>query len=229
MAAEPIYNTVVDIVAGEIVSGRIQPGVVLSLVSLQQDFSISRTVAREVMRMLESVGMVHPQRSVGLVVLPTSDWDVLDARVIEWRLNCDGRETQLRSLSELRAAVEPMAAAAAARNASREQRTRIVELAERLTELGDQGESQEFLEADIAFHRLLLTASGNELFAALRDVFTVTLAGRVRHGLMPIQPRPEALAWHVAVASAVARADAAAAFELSGELLAGLRAELFGE
>ena len=30
MAAEPIYNTVVDIVAGEIVSGRIQPGAVLS-------------------------------------------------------------------------------------------------------------------------------------------------------------------------------------------------------
>lgn len=228
MPSEPLYNDVVDTVARKIVSGVIPAGDVLSLASLQEDFSISRTVAREVMRMLESVGLVTSQRSVGLIVLPQTSWAVLDTRVIEWRLAGAGRESQLRSLIELRAAVEPVAAAAAARKATSEQRAELLEHAALLSSLGSaDAQHDEFTETDIKFHTLLLTASGNELFTALRDVLAVTLTGRLRHGLMPKHARPEALSAHLEVASAVSEADTARAFETMVEMMAGIRAELF--
>ena len=229
MAVEPRYNAVVDTVARKIVSGRIPEGAVLGLAQLQEDFGISRTVAREVMRMLEQVGMVAPQRSVGLVVLPASSWAVLDARVIEWRLSGKGRQAQLRSLTELRAGVEPVAAAAAARNASPEQRALLVDLAQQMSVLGEQGRLKKFTEVDIAFHALLLTASGNEIFVALKDVLAVTLTGRLRHGLMPSHPKPEVLEEHNRVARAVCAADPVTAHDAMVEMLSSIRMELFPE
>ena len=60
---------------------------------------------------------------------------------------------------------------------------------------------------DIEFHRLLLRSSGNELFSALADIVAVVLQGRTELGIMPAQPKPEALAGHEAVAEAVFKGD----------------------
>ncbi|MHB1489595.1 MAG: FCD domain-containing protein, partial [Cellulomonas sp.] len=172
---------------------------------------------------------VSSQRRVGLVVLPETSWDVMNSSVIGWRLDGRGRVQQLRSLTEFRAAVEPMAAAAASRNARREHRDHLVNLAAKLAEFGGAGDLDSFLQADIEFHSLLLTASGNEMFAAMKDVLAVALAGRVRQGLMPNHPRPESIVVHTAIAMAVANADAAAAFDGMVGLLTDLRRDLFAE
>ena len=74
---------------------------------------------------------------------------------------------QYSSLTELRIAVEPIAAAGAARRASAAERSQLVALAADLRRLGEAGELQAFLAADIAFHRLLLQSCGNEMFLAL--------------------------------------------------------------
>lgn len=137
------------------------------------------------MRLLESIGLVVSRRRVGITVQPPSSWQVFDPRVIWWRLSGQGRDAQLRSLTELRIAVEPLAAGAAARGASAAERRRAVELAAAMRKTGEAGELEEFLELDIAFHALLLGASGNEMFAALIDVVAVVLRGRTTLGLMP--------------------------------------------
>jgi DNA-binding FadR family transcriptional regulator len=218
---EVLHAGVLDALGAEITSGEIPEGSVLTLDRIQQRFAVSRTVARETMRVLEHLCLVTSRRRVGIVVRPAADWLVFDARVIRWRLAGPGRITQLRSLTELRAAVE-----AAARHADAAEVDRLVALGARMRELGEAGRLDEFLACDIEFHALLLRAGRNEMFAALTDVVAEVLAGRTRHGLMPQRPRPEALDAHDAVVAAVRARDPEGAERAMTVITAEIRAAL---
>ncbi|AEF41931.1 FadR/GntR family transcriptional regulator [Hoyosella subflava] len=218
-----LHNSVLDVIGRRITAGELTAGQVLTLDKIQQQFAISRTVARETMRLLESLGLATSRRRVGIIVQPKSSWQVFDPRVIWWRLSGPDRDAQMRTLTELRIAVEPMAAAAAARGASAAERARAVELAKGMRELGEAGELKQFLELDIAFHALLLTAGGNEMFAALTDVIAVVLEGRTTLGLMPHRPEAKALDLHETVAHAVADGRSADAENAMRELLGEVR------
>ncbi|WP_433407626.1 FadR/GntR family transcriptional regulator [Saccharomonospora azurea] len=221
--ADVLHNTVLDTMGSDITSGVLASGDVLTLDRIQERFGVSRTVARESMRVLESMGLVRSRRRVGITVQPRSSWNVFDPRVIWWRLSGPGRDEQLRSLTELRIAVEPLAAAAAARSASASERARVVELAAEMRRLGEAGRLDVFMERDVAFHTLLLRASGNEMFGALSDVVAVVLRGRTHLGLMPQQPVPEALDLHEHVAASVARGQPNVAEAAMTELLSEVR------
>lgn len=220
---EVLHSTVLDTIGQRITGGVLAAGDVLTLDRIRADFGVSRTVARETMRVLEAMGLVTSRRRVGITVQPPESWNVFDPRVIWWRLAGSGRDAQIRSLTELRIAIEPLSASAAARNASAEQRARVVELATAMRARGEAGELGQFLDLDIAFHTVLLEASGNEMFAALADVVAVVLRGRTQLGLMPHQPVPEALDLHEEVARTVASARAGDAEHAMRELLAEVR------
>lgn len=218
-----LHRTVLDTIGAEITSGELSRGHVLTLEGIQERFGVSRTVARETMRILESMGLVRSRRRVGITVQPRESWNVFDPRVIWWRLAGPGRDAQLRTLTELRIAVEPLAAGAAARSASADERARALRLTGEMRALGEAGELDEFLELDIAFHTLLLRCSGNEMFGALSDVVAVVLRARTQLGLMPHQPVPEALDLHERVADAVARGLPTDAETAMRELLTEVR------
>ncbi|GEL46737.1 transcriptional regulator [Cellulomonas hominis] len=226
MGVEVLHSTVLEVIGSEITAGALPEGSVLTLEQIQQRFAVSRTVARETMRMLEHLGLVTSRRRVGLVVRPAADWMVFDPRVIRWRLAGPGRLAQLRSLTELRAAVEPVAAAAAARHADPGEVDRLLVLVARMRELGEAGRLDEFVVCDIEFHALLLRAGRNEMFAALTGVVAEVLAGRTRHGLMPDRPRPEALDAHDAVADAIRARDPEAAERAMTVITTEIRAAL---
>ncbi|SNR38182.1 transcriptional regulator, GntR family [Haloechinothrix alba] len=218
-----LHSTVLDAIGRQIVSGELAEGHVLRLDQLQQQAGVSRTVARETVRVLESMGLVRSRRRVGIIVQPRSAWNVFDPWVIWWRLAGPGRDIQLRSLTELRIAVEPLAAAAAANSATAQDRERLVDLSGAMRTRGEAGELDEFLELDIAYHTLVLTSSGNEMFAALTDVIAVVLRGRISLGLMPRHPVAEALDLHEAVARAIAARRPADAEDAMRELLREVR------
>lgn len=205
-----LHDDLLDVLGREIVEGTVAPGAVLTLEGLGARFGVSRTVTREVMRLLESMRLVTSRRRVGIVVRPADQWDVYDPRLLRWRLAGSERTAQLRSLTELRSAVEPTAARLAALRGAAAG-AELIELAARMRELGEAGRLTEFFALDTRFHALVLQASGNEMFAALTDVVEEVLRGRTEHGLMPPQPRPEALAAHEAVAAAVHAGDASVA------------------
>ena len=206
-----LHDGLLDALGREIVDGVTPVGSALTLDGICVRFGVSRTVAREAMRMLESMRLITSRRRVGLVVRPREEWDVFDPRLIRWRLDGPQRADQLRSLTELRLAVEPHAAACAAAAAGRQEGDDLVALTARMRRLGEEGRLGEFMELDIEFHARLLRASGNEMFAALTDVVAEVLRGRTEHGLMPPHPEEEALAAHEAVAAAVRAGDAEAA------------------
>jgi DNA-binding FadR family transcriptional regulator len=212
-----------------IADGDLAEGQVLRTEELVAHYAVSRTVAREAVRVLESMGLVTSRRRVGVTVSPRAQWNVFDPMLIRWRLAGSGRADQLRSLSELRAGFEPAAARYAAIRATPEQCGVLTRAVMEMAVHGRAGDLQPYLEADILFHRTLLEASGNEMLAALTDVVAEVLAGRTLHGLMPATPEPGAIRLHADVAQAVQARDADAAHramsaiitEATGAMLAG--------
>ena len=135
--AAVMYSGIIEELGRSIVSGALPPGDRLTIDALQQRFGVSRTVIRDCMRILESMNLVFSKRRVGIVVQPPQHWNVYDARIIRWRLEGTSRARQFKSLTELRCAVEPLAAAGAARNATGEQRAAVVGLAAQMRSLGE--------------------------------------------------------------------------------------------
>jgi DNA-binding FadR family transcriptional regulator len=203
-----LHGSVLSALGVSVVSGRLGPGTVLTLEGLCAEYAVSRSVAREAVRVLESMGLLTSRRRVGVTVLPRSSWNVFDPRVIRWRLDSSDRVDQLLSLSELRRGVEPVAASLAALRATPEQCRTLAAAVSDMEVLGRAGDLEPYLVADQVFHRTLLTASGNEMLASLGDVVTEVLTGRTHHGMMPDRPNPGAIALHDDVARAVRAGDA---------------------
>lgn len=206
-----LHRGVARELAIEIIEETWQVGVARTLEDIQERFAVSRTVARESSRQLETLGLARTKRRLGILAQPMSEWNVLDPTLISWRLASNRREEQIYSLTQLRLAVEPAAAESAAKLGSIHARARLLPLAAELRRTGEAGELHEFMRFDIEFHQVLLESCGNEMFAALAEHVAVVLQGRTEMGLMPAKPKPEALAGHEAVAEAVFRGEPEAA------------------
>jgi DNA-binding FadR family transcriptional regulator len=181
---------------------------VMKIEDIERDYGASRSVIRETVRVLESMGMVASRRRVGVIVQASSGWNLFDPQVIRWRLASSARPKQLRSLTELRTAIEPEAARLSATRASLSIASDLVGLAGQLWAAGEAGDQDTFLSLDIQFHQLVLVSSGNEMFAKLNSLISEVLTGRTNYGLMPDHPHEEALQLHMDVASAIQRGAA---------------------
>jgi DNA-binding FadR family transcriptional regulator len=211
MVISTVHSRLLETLGMEITSGLYAAGTVLRLEDLEHRFTLSRTAVREVIRVLESMHLVESRQRIGITIQDAAQWNVFDPRIIRWRLDGDRRMEQLCSLTELRQAIEPMAAREAAENATKAQRFELLRLGAQLMESGSAGDLIRYLEYDIAFHQLILAASGNEMFAALAEPIAEVLRGRTLHHLMPSRPVAESLQWHGQVAEAISAKDAAAA------------------
>ncbi|MFJ3774937.1 FadR/GntR family transcriptional regulator [Streptomyces sp. NPDC090075] len=221
-----LHGRVLDTLGPAITAGEYPPGSVLRTDELAQHFQVSRSVMREAVRVLESMHLVESRRRVGVTVRPKAEWNVYDPQVIRWRLAGADRPHQLRSLTVLRSAIEPVAAGLSARHATPEQCAELTECALGMVANSRGHRLEAYLVHDMAFHRVILAASGNEMFARLADVVAEVLAGRTHHEIMFEDPDPAAVTLHVQVAEAVREGDAARAEQLTREITVGALHEL---
>ncbi|TDC78476.1 FadR/GntR family transcriptional regulator [Streptomyces hainanensis] len=221
-----LHSRLLTVLGPAITAGDHPPGSVLRTDELEERFGVSRTVVREVIRVLESMHLVESRRRVGVTVRPAAEWNVFDPQVIRWRMAGADRSRQLRSLTTLRSAVEPAAAGLAAGNASPEECAEITGHVIEMVATSRGRQLDAYLVHDIAFHRAVLRASGNEMFARLGDVVGEVLSARTRHRVMFDDPDPAAVTLHVRVAEAIRARDPERAELLTREITEGALREL---
>jgi len=215
-----LHEGVLDRLGALIVTGELTSGEVLRTEEIESRFGVSRSVAREAIRVLESIGLVSSRRRVGVTVQPRESWHVFDRQVIRWRLGSADRLKQLESLSALRTGIEPVAAELAATHATPEQCGRLQGAVMQMAVHAKSGDLDAYLEADIDFHQTMLVASGNEMLAALGSVVAEVLTGRTQHDLMPETPNPIAIRLHGDVAQAIQSGEGTAAAASMREIIA---------
>lgn len=167
-------------------------------------FSASRTVAREAVKMLTAKGLLSARPRQGTKVEPVSRWNLLDPDVTRWLMERPFTNTIYREFTEVRLAIEPVAAALAAQRADRKD---IKAIRDGLNGMRDNAaEHEHALQADIEFHVAILRASGNPFFWQLRELINTAL--RISIGITnKVSGHTASIPAHEAVLIAIEKGD----------------------
>src|ERR1700676_4794520 len=106
---------------------------------LCRQYSASRSVLREAVKMLTAKGLLGARPRRGTWVQPEEKWNLLDPDVLGWLLERKFSPALLIEFSEIRLAVEPGAAALAARAAGPAEKTAVRAAIERM-QAAERGE-----------------------------------------------------------------------------------------
>jgi GntR family galactonate operon transcriptional repressor len=155
----------------DIASGAYEAGSALpSEAELCEKFDASRNVMREVVKVLATKRLIDAQHYRGLFVMPRSNWNYLDADVLEWALEPGDNPELISSLIEVRSLIEPTISRWAAERAT------AVDLVAIEAALNGMVESRHdralFMEADIRFHRAVVLATHNVVIQQLSDAIS---------------------------------------------------------
>lgn len=195
-----------------IVSGEYPAGTLLPTKDvLTAKFKVSNSTLREAMQKLVAKGMILAKTKVGTRVMEQRQWNMFDADILDWRFEIGVDRSFLAQLFELRQTFEPMAAALMARRRTEEQTAELRALAQHMREAG--GERGAFAEADLAFHLVILDASGNPFLQSIGALIRTALAASFSISAPTDDSTRLVNSWagHMAIADAIAAQDPTAA------------------
>jgi GntR family galactonate operon transcriptional repressor len=212
-----LHGQIVEVMADRILSGQIPEGATINVTELQSDLGVSLTAVREALKVLTAKGLVDARQKRGTFVRPRSDWNLLDADMIRWHFkDADSRPELLEELHEVRGIVEPAAARLAA---LRSDDSDLAALDEALAGLETADDNLAAAAADLAFHRALLAATGNELLTKMEVIMETGLADRDRL-VHTVKPSDDPIPSHRLVVDAIRAHDPEGAELAMRELLA---------
>ena len=172
-------------------------------------FGISRVVVREVVKTLTAKGLVASKTKIGTIVLDPATWNWLDAEVLEWRVQAGLDRAFLDQIVAVREAVEPAAAALAARHRTAKDLARLRACMAEMA--AAEGDDRRYVEADLAFHLAIGRASGNPLVGSFGAVIKVALKGMLTLSAAGVKEteksRSGSTARHAAIIEAIAARD----------------------
>jgi GntR family galactonate operon transcriptional repressor len=158
------------IVSGSIAHGNVIP----TEPEIQSEFGVSRTAVREAVRLLSAKGLTETRPKTGTRVRPPSDWNLLDPDVLGWHLADRPAPHFIEDLFEMRLIFEPAAAEIAAERADAELLSRMQAAMDAMAAAPRGSRAQ--VEADLAFHKSILEASGNLLLRSLGSLIESALS-----------------------------------------------------
>lgn len=195
---KPLREVVFETLREAIINGVLKPGERLMEVQLAEELGVSRTPVREAIRKLELENFVVMIPHKGAYVAGISLKDIAD-------------------VFEIRAALEGLAAAAAAERITDEELEELERILVRKAEIIEANDLEKLVEVDTQFHELLYKASRNDrlvqiinnLHEQIQRFRSTTLAypGRMR----------EALEEHKKIVEAISERNAALAQQLAQE------------
>jgi DNA-binding FadR family transcriptional regulator len=184
-----LHGALVHDIGVRILSGDLRPGDALPTEEeLGGELGVSRTVLREVVKVLAAKRLVESRPKTGTRVLPRSDWNLIDPDVLAWRLESNPDAQFFTDVSELRRIIEPEAAALAAQRATKAEIEELEQSFEAMRAALDNGDPTAYLNPDLRFHAIILEACHNELLeqmatmlrAVFRALFIRTSATRAQ-------------------------------------------------
>lgn len=182
----------VDALRELILRGELAPGARLAEVELAGRLGVSRTPVRSALTQLATEGLVEVAPNRG-------------ARVATWTVH------ELEGIFDLRTALEPRAAALAARHATADDTAELAHLAERMVEVGTPGRGQDLdalAELNRRFHdRLSALADNAALANALSGAVHAPIVLRNFH-TYDVESLRRSLAHHVEIVAAIRAGDA---------------------
>jgi DNA-binding FadR family transcriptional regulator len=212
--AQSSHDQIAATLGTELLKGLYTPGGNMpSEPDLIARFQISRTVMREVMKTLAAKGFVISKTRVGTRVRDPVYWNYFDADVLAWRVRLGLDEEFMNSLTQVRRALEP---AAAALSAQRRSSTDVARLRECVRQMARTDHTrQSFAEADLDFHLAIGNASGNPLMRSMASVIETALVAHFAHSSPVDDPADHeaTVNGHAAIVDAIEAGEERAAAE----------------
>jgi DNA-binding FadR family transcriptional regulator len=150
-------------------------------------FSVSRTVIREAMKVLQEKGLVQVRQGSGTIVSAAMNWNMLDELVLTASIAEDETLAILDDLVVTRRLLESDMANVATRQADEQTIDRLRALVDRMDELVNDHVTYE--EHDRAFHDTVMEASGNRIARSVvkslesQVIHTARYVGRTERAL----------------------------------------------
>ena len=225
-----LHGRIVHTLGRRILGGEIRPGDALEA---GNGMAASRTALREAIKVLAAKGLVEAKPRIGTRVSPRESWNLLDPDVMAWQHESTPRQTFLRKLTEVRAVIEPHAAALAAERADA---TAIAELESAFDAMSaalnasinghSRPDVDAFVEADLRFHLAILRACGNDLL----EQMTRTVYSALHVSFQTTSRRPgsarRSLPKHRAILRAISTGQASQAYSAMRTLVAETAREI---
>src|SRR4051794_34312850 len=214
-----LHEHLMRVLIADIVGSQVMPGEALPReTDLATQFGVSRGVARECLRGLEERRLIAVKHGRGATVSPSDEWSVLDPDVLRALLESPLGAGILGEYLECRRILEIEAAGLAAERATPDDLARLSDALARMSASADRARFSPaaedlFHEADIAFHRALIAATGNRALGSMTEPIHRALNAARRPLARPNLRVERGLPEHHLILAAVAQADPAGARE----------------
>lgn len=206
-----MHSQIVRNLGLQIVTGKLKPRDRLPAeADLCAAYNVSRSVLREATRVLVAKGLVVSKQKSGAIVRPKNEWHLLDPDVLYWSIQAMPKQEFVETLFTVRRIFEPATAALAATTATAQG---LAAIAEAYAGMEAAKTPEELIEPDLAFHRRIAEATGNDILAYIANMLSLALGESIK--LSSKHPNTHALSLplHKAILTALLNRDPVAAHQ----------------
>jgi GntR family transcriptional repressor for pyruvate dehydrogenase complex len=207
MARQSLVSMVSDDLLNRIVSSEFPPGYTLpGELELAAKHDVSRMTVREAIKTLEAQGVVRVERGRGTYVNELQHWSSMEA-VLRSAAEGEDDAGAAVQLIALRRMLETGAAELAATRITAGELDSMRDHVTAMSEAHEANDVGRFVEADLAFHDLILHASGNVFVAVLFVPLSHVLSARRAQTSKVVQIQANALREHKKILQALGSGD----------------------
>lgn len=216
-----LVKLVDNVVSGVWPAGQLLPAEEVLL----ERFGVSRPTLREGLQHMVAQGLIRSRPRAGTVVLPRSNWNLLDPLVLEAALRHVQDRKFYDNLIDARMLIEPEAAAQAATNGTPRALATIGSAFADMVE-SEGRDTESWSIADLTFHTAIIEASDNWVLRQFIVAIRAALMTSFRMTNRASQSHEQAIEMHRRVHDAIQRRSASDARGAMQELIGLARADM---
>ena len=205
---------VVEAITNQVVGGAVPPETPLpSEAEMAEGFGVSRTVIREAMKQLETMGLVEKHAGKRTWTAPASSWNLLNPLILNARARHDRDFSFIDDVIDVRVVLEAQMAGQAASRATEDEVAELGRVWKALE--ANLSQVDAYVELDTLFHLSIMRASRNQFAMTVVNAIHSHARVRERFSELPADLLEQLLdlsqEGHTAIFERLAERDAGAA------------------